>query len=43
MMTGYLLEQFVLANKAHIPALPQRVMGAGYRDDTDEEPHVGYS
>jgi len=40
MVTGYLLEQFVLANKAHIPALPQGVMTNGLRDDTTQEPHV---
>ena len=40
MVTGYLLEQFVLANKAHIPALPQGVMTNGLRYDTTQEPHV---
>ena len=41
MVTGYLLEQFVLANKAHIPALPQAARRTrAIRDDTNQEPHV---
>jgi hypothetical protein len=40
MVTGYLLDQFILANKAHIPALPHPAVIEGLIDDVDIEPRV---
>jgi len=40
MVTGYLLDQFVLANSAFVPVLPQAVAIGGLYDDQNQEPHV---